>query len=149
MTGPVNRLESRDVSSWDHDVFTKLSTPAGVDLATKHHSPLVETTSLEYHGPSSFLSICSDRALEWLRARVVTADEQMVGETAKRLALVVQRKSNFNYMSSTVQISDPDALTAWEYCQGEIIHSWVHASTDRRKAFFDYRADTFFGIDAS
>jgi hypothetical protein len=72
----------------------------------------------EHHGSKSFLAVCSDTALRWLRARVVATDEQLLVETANRLAVDSERKFNLDDMMQATQTPEPDPHTAWEFCQG-------------------------------
>lgn len=95
-------------------------TPQSIDRADPLSFSPSGTTSSERRDAPSYKSLCSKQALAWLRDRVVAEDEQLLGETVARLSLDAQRKCTLN-LSPLAPISEPDAHTAWEYCQGELL----------------------------
>jgi hypothetical protein len=92
---------------------------ANIDQAERFSDSPGGSTSFEHRDAPSHLSICSDKAVAWLRDRVVADDEQLLVETVTRLKLDVQRKRTMDLVVSTRDIPEPDANTAWEYCQGQ------------------------------
>src|ERR1700761_9459820 len=99
MAGSPDNLESMTKSPWDPSVAATaqadpMPAPSIPDQDSSDSPSSHENRFFEHHGPKSFLSICSDRALRWLRARVVAADEQLVVETVNRLAVDSDRKFN-------------------------------------------------------
>lgn len=96
-------------------------TPESIDRADPLSFSPCNPTSCEHRDAPSHKSLCSDQALAWLRARVVADDEQLLVDTVARLSINIQRKCTLD-LSAVTLVSEPDAHTAWEYCQGRLIH---------------------------
>lgn len=83
-------------------------------------SPLPDNVNFEHHGPRSFLAICSEKALNWLRAHVPPTEEENTVETLRRLAFDITRRLKLARILNPVRTPEPEAQTAWEYSQGKL-----------------------------
>ncbi|OQU95835.1 Fungal specific transcription factor domain-containing protein [Cladophialophora immunda] len=81
------------------------------------------------HDSKSYLAICSESAVNWLKARVSSADEQSVTDIVTRLSRHADYKSTFMCPPKLKQFPEPDMQMAWKYCQ----------------EYFDNRVETLFG----
>ncbi|KIW90829.1 uncharacterized protein Z519_08612 [Cladophialophora bantiana CBS 173.52] len=76
--------------------------------------PPEEELTFEYHGPGSFLSICSKSGIEWVAEKTGVPD---FGQIAQNLASDVSRalKLSSSSTSSTTRAPEPEEQKAWEY----------------------------------
>lgn len=96
-------------------------TPESTGQADQFSQSISSSSSWEHRDTPSHISLCSKNALAWLRDRVVPDDEQLLIETLARLSFDVQQKSTLEVSVATVAIPEPDAHTAWEYCEGRYL----------------------------
>ncbi|KAL4940597.1 fungal-specific transcription factor domain-containing protein [Aspergillus oleicola] len=83
--------------------------------------------SLEYHGPSSYLAICSKPASKWLSEKTGTAASTSgLGE----LSLSVAQRMKLDRSLRPIREPEPDLQTAWSYVQ----------------AYFNHRLECIFGL---
>ncbi|KAJ0420293.1 hypothetical protein BJY00DRAFT_313232 [Aspergillus carlsbadensis] len=93
--------------------------------ATSAGSPSLE--SLEYHGPSSYLAICSQSATTWLSEKTGNlAPLDGLGE----LSMSIARRMKLDHSIHATRQPEPDAQTALRYAQ----------------AYFDASLETIFGV---
>ncbi|KAF7950020.1 hypothetical protein EAE96_007323 [Botrytis aclada] len=99
--------------------------------AVQYISPHVEQTEyadllgsevgLEYHGPTSFLSICSIPGITWVSE---SSGEPSFFETAKTLVLNIDSRLKMRRNPRHETIAEPDKNVAWEWCQAYFDHSF-------------------------
>ncbi|TGO62275.1 hypothetical protein BOTNAR_0116g00120 [Botryotinia narcissicola] len=75
----------------------------------------------EYHGPTSFLSICSIPGITWVSE---TSGEPSFFETAKALVLNIDSRLKMRRHPRHEAIAEPDESVAWEWCQAYFDHSF-------------------------
>ncbi|TGO36848.1 hypothetical protein BHYA_0113g00210 [Botrytis hyacinthi] len=75
----------------------------------------------EYHGPTSFLSICSIPGITWVSE---TSGEPSFFETAKALVLNIDSRLKMRRNPRHETIAEPDENVAWEWCKAYFDHSF-------------------------
>ncbi|KAM3154891.1 hypothetical protein ABEW05_004608 [Botrytis cinerea] len=75
----------------------------------------------EYHGPTSYLSICSIPGITWVSE---ASGEPSFFETAKTLVLNVDSRLKMRRNPRHETIDEPDKDVAWEWCQAYFDHSF-------------------------
>jgi hypothetical protein len=68
----------------------------------------------EYHGPGSFLSICSKPGMDWVANKTGVSDFVEVAKTFNR---DISRHLKLGENISSERAPEPDRETAWRYCQ--------------------------------
>ncbi|KAF2214723.1 hypothetical protein CERZMDRAFT_95115 [Cercospora zeae-maydis SCOH1-5] len=71
-----------------------------------------DMTNWEYHGPRSFLSICSQPAVKWVTEQTGRLD---FSEAARQFAHDITRRLKMDDDISVARAPEPDAETAWRY----------------------------------
>ncbi|PIB02544.1 hypothetical protein CB0940_00175 [Cercospora beticola] len=73
-----------------------------------------DMTNWEYHGPRSFLSICSRPAVKWVSEQTGRLD---FSETASQFASDISRRLKMDADLSVARAPEPGAETAWRYTE--------------------------------
>lgn len=89
---------------------------AGKILIDKEISSIAEpqNSNWEYHGPGSFLSICSKPGIDWVAER--TGVDTFV-DVAKTFSTEIARPLKLEQEISTNRVPEPGPEAAWKYCQ--------------------------------
>lgn len=79
-------------------------------------SPSAEYSNSEYHGPWSFLSICSKPAIAWVTAKTQIPDFKLVADTLNsNITARLKLEGNRSYTRSP----EPGPELAWECVNGK------------------------------
>ncbi|KAK4623535.1 ABC-transporter-regulating transcription factor [Fulvia fulva] len=73
-----------------------------------------DMTNWEYHGPRSFLSVCSKPAVKWVSEQTGRAD---FADIASYFASDITRRLKMDADISPTRAPEPDAETAWQYTE--------------------------------
>ncbi|KAF2491273.1 hypothetical protein BU16DRAFT_564980 [Lophium mytilinum] len=112
--------------TWRQD-FQNLSRPPYSDLddsgqsqaRTSMISPTETSTTIEHHGPQSWLSICSDSGVRWVSQKIGIPD---FNNSASSLTNVISRGLKMQQMNKH-QRPEPDRETAWSYTKAYFEHT--------------------------
>ncbi|KIV98021.1 hypothetical protein PV10_01714 [Exophiala mesophila] len=86
-----------------------------------------QTRIWEHHGPGSWLSLCSEPGVAWVRERTGGAD---FGSTAAKLTPAWNRRWKFGGLANRSRSEEPTAEIAWKYTA----------------AYFDHCFEAVFGV---
>lgn len=98
---------------------------APVDQGENILSP--QKINWEYHGPGSWLSICSEPGVRWVCERTGVMD---FAESARDLTMGWTRRLKMRQNPARADPPEPDIRTAWQYCT----------------AYFEESYDAVFGV---
>ncbi|KAK6365711.1 hypothetical protein LTS17_011098 [Exophiala oligosperma] len=115
---------SRNTPRSDSNNCTSVS-PAEDDGTST--APPEQELTYEYHGPGSFLSICSRSGIDWVNEKTGNND---FGTIARGLISDVSRALKLKEPIPTVREPEPEEVMAWKYC----------------RIYFDLDPDAAFGI---
>ena len=73
-----------------------------------------EDSDWEYHGPGSFLSICSKAGIDWVGERTSV---ESFGDIARTFSRDITRALKLESKLSPERVPEPDPKTAWQYCR--------------------------------
>jgi hypothetical protein len=117
----------------------------GVVDAEESVIPL-QNVNWEHHGPWSWVSVCSQPGLRWVRERTGTDDFNRI---ATGLTKNWSRRLKIKKIGAAQrQVCEPSKMVAWTYVTGKAFHAFerdsdlIHVS----QAYFEDNYDAIFGI---
>jgi hypothetical protein len=99
-------------SNSDPKVYQNLKEP--VDSEGTESIACPENSDWEYHGPGSFLSICSKPGIQWVVDKTGSSDFISIARSFSR---EVTRPLKLGRKISSERVSEPDQETAWKYAR--------------------------------
>ncbi|RDW58226.1 hypothetical protein BP6252_13637 [Coleophoma cylindrospora] len=111
--GQIDKLASSISNSTGH---------ADVNMATHcENGQAQQSPNWQYHGPSSFLSICSFPGIDWVSSVTM---QPGFSKTARGLSMMLNHRLASCPKISQNLIAEPDQETAWVFCRAYFQHSF-------------------------
>ncbi|TVY30806.1 putative transcriptional regulatory protein [Lachnellula hyalina] len=103
-----------------------------------------ENSDWEYHGPGSFLSICSKPGIEWVGEKTGSSDFIAISRTFSR---DVTRQLKLDCKISLDRTPEPDRATAWRYTKAYFEKTLESAFDIVVRSSFEARLNAHFAND--